>query len=239
MIEADFLDTAWVLIPATGIGTRAGMRHPKQYFKVNNRYILNFTIDIFKQSGFKNILVICHKEDTYFQPISAIYTCTGGETRYLSVRAGLEYLNTKQVNKNSWVLVHDAVRPCLSQQDLTKLINKISNVNINAQAGGLLGRPVIDTLKKVESHHVTQSISRENIWQALTPQMFKFGVLKKAYAHIPNLAESEIAQITDEAYLIEKLGFKPMMVEADFPNPKLTYPEDIDYITFLLEKNTC
>ncbi len=240
MIKADILDSAWILIPATGIGVRAGMPHPKQYLKVNNHSILDHTIQTFKQSGFKNIVVILNAEDNYFQSQAGIHTCIGGETRYLSVAAGLKYIKQKASSKNSWVLVHDAVRPCLDRRDLSKLISHILAAEQNNNSiGGILGKPIADTLKYSPNNTINNTVPRNNLWQALTPQMFKLGTFEQAYENINQLSESEINNITDEAYLIEKLGFKPLIIEADYPNPKLTYPQDIEYIKHLLEKNLC
>lgn len=236
MIKADFLNTAWVVIPATGIGARAGASIPKQYLQINNLSILDHTIHVFKKFGFKNILVILNKKDKIYQPQDNVYTCIGGEERYLSISLGLKFLTQKQIDKNAWVLVHDAVRPCLNQQDLSQLILQVSKSNT---AGGILGKPVADTLKSCENNIILTSVSRRNLWQALTPQMFRLGILEQAYDNIQNLSELDKKNITDDAYLIEKLGLQPIMIEAQHPNPKLTYPQDIDYIKFLIEKNIC
>lgn len=234
MIKTDFLNTAWVVIPATGIGARLGASLPKQYLQVHHRTILEHTIYVFKNFGFKNILVILNKQDKIYQPQNNIDTCIGGEERYLSISLGLQYLAEKKVDENAWVLVHDSVRPCLSQQDLSKLIFNVLDNNI----GGILGKPVSDTLKLNQNNIILNSVSRNNLWQAFTPQMFKLGLLKQAYANIENLSELDKKNITDDAYLVEKLGLNPKLVEADHPNPKLTYLQDIDYIKFLLEKKT-
>jgi 2-C-methyl-D-erythritol 4-phosphate cytidylyltransferase len=241
MIKADFLNTAWVVIPATGIGVRAGMHHPKQYLKINDHSILDHTIDIFKQIGFKNILVILNSNDTYFQYPPDIQICIGREARYLSVGESLKYLAKNHINKECWILVHDAVRPCLATQDLKKLISMVldNNKNNNNFSGGILAKKLSDTLKYAENNAILKTISRNNLWQALTPQLFKLGLLEQAYENINNFSESELNLITDEAYLVEKLGLMPLIVEANFPNPKLTTPQDIDYIKFLLEKKTC
>lgn len=241
MIKADFLNTAWVIIPATGIGARAGMSTPKQYLQINNLSILYHTINIFKQAGFKNILVILNKNDKFYQTQKHVYTCIGGAERYLSISFGLDFLLKKQTDKNTWVLIHDAVRPCLAQQDLFKLIHGVflDYDHKNNLIGGILGKPVADTLKFSKDNTIFNSVSRNDLWQALTPQMFKLGLLEQAYNNISNLSESDKKNITDDAYLIEKLGLQPSIIEAEYPNPKLTYIQDIDYIKFLLEKNIC
>lgn len=236
MIKADFLNTAWVVIPATGVGVRAGMNLPKQYVKINHQTILDYTIQIFKKLGFKNILVILHSNDNFFKKTD-VEVCVGGASRYDSVREGLNFLDKKNIAPESWILIHDAVRPCLDQQDLTKLINVILDTD-NAP-GGILTKPVTHTLKYTENNFITHTISRKNLYEALTPQIFKFELLKKSFNNIKNLSELEQDNITDEAYLIEKIGLNPLFVTADFPNPKFTYEQDLDYIKFLLEKNKC
>ncbi len=245
VIGADLLETAWVIIPATGVGVRAGTSYPKQYQKLNNKYILNYTIDIFKDFGFKNILIILNSEDNFFHDQSNIHAnldiCTGGETRYLSVYSGLDYLAQKKLNKNTWVLVHDAVRPCLNPKDLIKLISSIINNNIIP--GGILATPVTNTLKYSDQYFdstiVSTTVSRHNLWEALTPQMFKLGLLEQAYENIKTFSESQKNNITDEAYLIEQLGLNPMIIPADFPNPKFTFPQDLSYINYLLKEQKC
>lgn len=240
MIKTDFLNTAWVVIPATGIGARVGTSLPKQYLQINNLSILDHTINIFKQAGFKNILVILNKDDKLYQAQDNIHTCHGGEERYLSISLGLKFLIEKQIDKNVWVVIHDAVRPCLTQQDLSKMIHGVLGDNHeNNIIGGILGTPVSDTLKFCKNNTILNSVSRHSLWQALTPQMFTLGLLEQAYANISNLPESDKMNITDDAYLIEKLGLQPKIIEAEQPNPKLTYLPDIDYIKFLLEKNIC
>lgn len=240
MIKTDFLNAAWVLIPATGIGARAGMPHPKQYLKINHKYILDYTIRIFKNFGFKNILVILNSEDNYFKSLmhsqANIHTCIGGDTRYLSVHSALKYLSEKNIDKNTWILVHDAVRPCLAEQDLAKLISQVLDYEYNLNIpGGILAKPISDTLKYVENNIILNTVCRKTLYQALTPQMFKLKFLEQAYNNIKNLSASEKDNITDEAYLIEKVGFKSLIIESEYPNPKLTYPEDINYIKYLLE----
>lgn len=239
MKKADFLNTTWVLIPATGIGDRAGMGYPKQYVKINNKTILDYTIDIFKEAGFKNILVVLDEKDSFFKPEKNIDTCLGGETRYLSVLSGLNYLIQKKINQDHWVFVHDAVRPCLAMQDLHKLIESVLYGNLLETSAAILAKPVSDTLKYSSSREealIQHTLCRKNIWQALTPQASNLSNLIQAFAQIHHMSEQELDRITDEAYLIEKLGLEVKLIQADFPNPKFTYQQDLDYIHYLLEK---
>jgi 2-C-methyl-D-erythritol 4-phosphate cytidylyltransferase len=148
----------------------------------------------------------------------------GGETRAQSVLNGLEALSADTTD-DTWVLVHDAARPCLPREALARLIDA---VQLDA-VGGLLAVPVADTLKRADvDGRVAITEPRAGLWQAQTPQMFPYGLLKRAL-----LAAG--ADITDEASAIEKLGLSPLLVEADSRNLKITRPRDLQLASLILE----
>jgi 2-C-methyl-D-erythritol 4-phosphate cytidylyltransferase len=150
----------------------------------------------------------------------------GGETRAQSVANGLRAMVTELGVDiaDDWVLVHDAARPCLTVAMVEKLIGEIGEDD----AGGLLAVPVADTLKRADGGgRIVQTVSREHLWQAQTPQMFRHHLLLDALDVAP--------QVTDEASAIEALDFAPRLVEADVSNLKVTYPLDLQLAEWILE----
>jgi 2-C-methyl-D-erythritol 4-phosphate cytidylyltransferase len=156
-----------------------------------------------------------------------VVSATGGAERVDSVRAGLRAL-AADAAEDDWVLVHDAARPCLRATDLSRLIDELADDGV----GGLLGAPVVDTLKRADAaDRVQATVSRESLWRALTPQMFRFGVLDRAL----RAAGETAAAPTDEAQAVEALGLQPRLVRGDPDNIKITLPEDIERAERLLK----
>jgi 2-C-methyl-D-erythritol 4-phosphate cytidylyltransferase len=138
-----------------------------------------------------------------------------GATRAQSVANGLRELRRVGAVDNDWVLVHDAAR-CLITPDL---INRLIDACVSDEVGGLLAHPLPDTLKVEAEGRAVQTIERAHKWLAQTPQMFRLGVLRHALEGAGDTA-------TDEASAVEKLGLKPLLVEAGAHNFKVTYPDD-------------
>ncbi|MCS5711191.1 2-C-methyl-D-erythritol 4-phosphate cytidylyltransferase [Candidatus Berkiella aquae] len=219
----------WIVIPAAGFGSRFGQEKPKQYWSLHGKTILEHTLNLFvEQPWVKQIIVAVAESDPYFKQLSLthhkIKWVVGGETRSQSVMNALTYLPLSA--QNDWVLVHDAARACLDERDLYALLELRDDT-----VGGILASPAADTLKKVDGkNQIVQTINRNEIWLAQTPQMFRVHLLKKALEK----AKASDYTITDEASAIEYLGYTPCVVEAQFPNPKLTYAADLKYVEFLL-----
>jgi 2-C-methyl-D-erythritol 4-phosphate cytidylyltransferase len=143
----------------------------------------------------------------------------GGQERADSVLAGIDALQD-ECTASDWVLVHDAARPCLDAVDLQRLLDTLRDEPV----GGLLAVPVVDTLKRAEdSHRVSATVARENLWRALTPQMFRYGVLARAL----RAATQRGVAITDESQAVEMLGLQPRLVAGSSDNIKITVPEDL------------
>jgi 2-C-methyl-D-erythritol 4-phosphate cytidylyltransferase len=139
----------------------------------------------------------------------------GGATRAESVRNGLDAVRD-EVGGDDWVLVHDAARPGLT----TALIGRLITALRDDAVGGLLALQVVDTLKRAGSgRRVETTVSRDALWAAQTPQMFRYALLQRALAHVD--------QVTDEAGAVEALGFKPKLVEGSARNFKITLPHDV------------
>lgn len=141
----------------------------------------------------------------------------GGATRAESVLNGLKAAQD-QIRTDDWVLVHDAVRPCLAAGKLDTLLNELAGDEV----GGLLAVPVADTLKREDGDgRVLRTEQRDQLWQAQTPQMFRYGLLLRA------LGAMQGVEPTDESSAVEALGLKPKLVKGDAHNLKVTYPEDL------------
>jgi 2-C-methyl-D-erythritol 4-phosphate cytidylyltransferase len=124
-----------------------------------------------------------------------------------------------QAADTDWVLVHDAARPCLRPEDLQALTAALDGDAV----GGLLAVPVSDTLKRAGGDgRVAATVPREALWRALTPQMFRYGLLRRALA----LCLERGRSVTDEASAIECLGLQPRLVRGHADNVKITSPED-------------
>ena len=237
--------SVWVVIPAAGLGQRMGSSLPKQYLKIQNKTLIEHTLDCFSDHPLvSGIVVVLSASDEYWHSLDLkaypkpIHTVIGGNNRSDSVMAGLRFLSTDlNVTDDSWVMVHDAARPCLSLIDIDALLAIRSENCI----GGLLASPVRDTMKRAsvknnntESTTVSHTESRENLWHALTPQLFRLAGLTEALQYCQ---ENDVS-ITDECSAMEEMGNKPLIVEGSHNNIKVTYPSDIEMASFLLNKNT-
>jgi 2-C-methyl-D-erythritol 4-phosphate cytidylyltransferase len=223
-----------VVIPAAGSSRRIGRSGPpKQYLQLAGRTVIDWAIAPFlERADCERIVVVIAESDPYWSKESLarhpkISTSIGGAERVDSVHAGLRAL-VALANEDDWVLVHDAARPCLRATDLSRLIDELADDGV----GGLLGAPLVDTLKRADaSDRVQATVPRESLWRALTPQMFRYGVLDRA---LRAAGDSGVVP-TDEAQAVEALGLQPRLVRGDPDNIKITLPEDIERAARLLE----
>lgn len=244
------LDTqkVWVVIPAAGIGRRMQNDIPKQYLKINNKTIIEHTLNCFiSHPSVAGIIVVLSTDDFYWKKNKLntmpsaipIYTVEGGSERSDSVMQGLDYLlMVEQLSDDSWVMVHDAARPCLLKKDIDQLLA----IRNESSVGGILASPVRDTMKRAvenkevenkaieKNAQISHTESRENLWHALTPQLFKLGELKNA---LEDCLEKGVV-ITDEASAMEALGKQVALVEGSMSNLKITQPEDLALAELLL-----
>jgi 2-C-methyl-D-erythritol 4-phosphate cytidylyltransferase len=219
-----------VIIPAAGSGSRMGAGAPKQYLSLNGKSLIQHVIKVFDQAiKISSIHIVLTKGDVHWRSTYLnssdkvqVHYC-GGETRAATVLNGLKAIEA-QVAEGDWILVHDAARPGLSHLLLNQLLNALENDEV----GGLLALPLADTLKRADTEaRVAATISRDALWQAQTPQMFKYAMLKRALTAF-------IGTPTDEAEAVEALGFKPKLVTGDLRNLKVTYPQDLAVLAALL-----
>jgi 2-C-methyl-D-erythritol 4-phosphate cytidylyltransferase len=223
---------SWAVVPAAGRGSRFGGELPKQYVEVFGRSILHHSLlALARHAGVKGIMVALAPGDPHwpgFRELAGkpVLTCEGGKERAESVLAGLRALPTA-VRDRDWVLVHDAARPCLRQDDLDRLLAHGAAHGV----GALLAAPVRDTIKRVDERgEVLRTEPRDALWRALTPQLFRRAVLLRAL-------ESALAgglAVTDEAGAMERLGLFPMVVQGAEDNIKVTTTADLAMAEFLL-----
>lgn len=216
----------WVVIPAAGIGSRMGMLHPKQYLKIAGCTVLEHSVHCFlEHPGLQGIVVSLAAEDQFWNTLplaqdARILSTLGGSTRARSVQNALDTLLDWGAQSQDWVLVHDAARPNLASEDLEALLTTLATDSI----GGLLAVPVRDTLKRVNPEgRVLATVARADLWQALTPQMFRIDKLSVALCQ----AASVGLVVTDEASAIEAAGWAPKLVQGRADNLKITLPEDL------------
>tara|TARA_B100002003_G_scaffold90857_1_gene84861 strand:+ start:1067 stop:1783 length:717 start_codon:yes stop_codon:yes gene_type:complete len=222
----------WAFVPAAGSGVRMGVMTPKQYLMLHNRPLLWWTLDRLScQPEVTGVLVGISADDSYWSDLKwhsgkMIGTVNGGDDRARTVLNGVEKL-LEVGESEDWVLVHDAVRPCVTNNDISRLI---AEVVASECRGGLLGAPIADTIKQVSKHRVRTTVDRSQLWRALTPQLFPLGLLHQALSN----AIKEGVAITDEASAVERVGFPPLMVEGRSDNIKITHPGDLQLAEVIL-----
>jgi 2-C-methyl-D-erythritol 4-phosphate cytidylyltransferase len=223
-------DPLWAIIPAAGSGSRFGGETPKQYLPLSGRTVIEWAISPFlRRPGISGIAVVLAPGDELWRELAPgpdrVFTVTGGDERARSVLNGLLALRSR-ARPRDWVLVHDAARPCLTDEDLQRLVETVRQDDV----GGLLAVPARDTLKRSEGERVRETIDRRVIWQALTPQMFRLGPLTDAL----EAAVAAGAAVTDESSAMELAGARPRLVAGRGDNIKVTRPEDLPLAEFIL-----
>ena len=220
----------FAIVPAAGSGSRFGAEKPKQYLNLLGRpLIFHALAALVACPEIERVWVVLSPDDPYWlqydwSDLGAELDTVrcGGETRAESVTNGLQAAAMVAAD-DDWVLVHDAARPCLSAEMLTSLFTDLADDPV----GGLLAVPVADTLKRADSEQrVAATEPRDGLWQAQTPQMFRYGRLLEALKNG--------TAVTDEASAIEALGLKPKLVSGDSTNLKVTYPADLALAAMIL-----
>jgi 2-C-methyl-D-erythritol 4-phosphate cytidylyltransferase len=214
----------WAVVVAAGRGRRFGGALPKQYVRLLGRPVLSWSLGVLlAEPSIDGLVVALATGDRRWRRLPEsrdprVSVCTGGERREASVANALDALSGR-ANDRDWVLVHDAARPCLRGEDLAKLINATRGDPV----GGLLAVPVADTMKLDDGRgRSARTADRDGLWRALTPQMFRYGLLRRALA----LCLERERAVTDEASAIEALGLRPKLVPGRADNIKLTGEAD-------------
>jgi 2-C-methyl-D-erythritol 4-phosphate cytidylyltransferase len=227
----------WAVIPAAGVGQRMGADMPKQYLPLAGRTVIDWSISkLLEHPSVHGVMVALGRDDPYWQHTEyanhpSVERLDGGAERCHSVLNALNALS-KKAPPGDWTLVHDAARPCVSTEDISKLIDMVKEKQL---VGGLLGMQVRDTMKRTDHlNQVTTTVERDRLWHAFTPQMFMLGELRTALSR----ALAAGVQITDEASAMEWAGHLPTMVEGRDDNIKITRPADLSLAEFYLQSET-
>ena len=229
----------WAIVPAAGIGKRMQSDIPKQYLPLNGRTVLEHTLDrLLSNSNVSGLVVALQADDSYWPDITLDSTkpllqAPGGKERADSVLNAINTLCQQPDfdEQTDWVLVHDAVRACIRNQDIDRLITEVGT-DTN---GGLLALPVRDTMKRQHASQsastVAATVERDNLWHALTPQYFPAYSLRQAL----ETAQREHMAITDESSAMEFAGFSPKLVAGHEDNIKITRPDDLRLASLYLQ----
>ena len=224
----------WAVIPAAGSGLRMGSAKPKQYLPLAGKTVLEWaTAPFLSDPRCKAVVIVISSNDEYWPGValshSKLRVTQGGRERVHSVLAGLHSLHDAQ--QDDWVLVHDAARPCLHVDDIEKLISETCNDSV----GGILATPLSDTLKLADTgQRIARTIPRVDLWRALTPQMFRLGMLQAAL----HTAIESGSVVTDESAALEVKGLQPKLVAGRSDNLKITVPDDLQLAASVLMART-
>lgn len=203
------------VITAGGIGSRFDCNTPKQFYKINNKFILQITIEKFLQITNNLIVVIPKQSEEFFrQNFKNISFVIGGNTRQESVLKGLQFLENSNPD---FVLITDGVRPFVSQNLIKNIIHELQN----GESGVIPALKIQDTIKKIENGYVKETLNREEIFAIQTPQGFKFKIILDLHKQMQSL------NLTDDSLLFEKANIKVKIIEGEKSNIKITTKEDI------------
>lgn len=213
----------YAIVPAAGSGSRFGSETPKQYLPLAGRPLIHHTLSaLCRHPAIDRVWVVLSPDDPHWHQhdwsdlgpkLETVFH--GGATRADSVASGLKAAQMAAAD-DDWILVHDAARPCLAPAMIDSLVAELAADPV----GGILAVPVADTLKRADSgQRAVATVPRDSLWQAQTPQMFRYALLCRALA--------QTREVTDEAGAIESLGLSPRLVKGDASNLKVTYPADL------------
>lgn len=222
----------WLLMPAAGSGSRFGGDTPKQHLPLAGATVLELSLQPFLSDPCcRGVVLALSAGDPWRGALAArlpaaVRIVDGGAERVDSVLAALDSLR-EEAAAEDWVLVHDAVRPCLHSADVAQLLQ----AGRDSADGALLAAPLADTLKRAGADEcVANTVARAGLWRALTPQMFPYGMLGTAL----RAARAAGRVPTDEAEAVEWQGGRPRLVRARHSNIKLTTADDLPLVAAIL-----
>ncbi len=250
--DLDMLTGCVAIIPAAGIGKRFSNDKPKQYSIIHSfqgddssheqngcrkgeRCVLDFTLNLFLESEqIDKVVLVISSDDEYYSTLeniehSKLIVIEGGAERVNSVHNALKYLHDKGIKADTPTLVHDAVRPCLSKNDLHLLIDKYQELDNPC----FLSAKVSDSIKRIDdSGKVTENVDRDDLVRALTPQIAKFNDLNKA---ISTVIKNDVL-VTDEIGALINCDFIANAIPSNGSNIKITYVEDLELASEILSR---
>ena len=221
------------IIAAAGQGTRMGGKRAKQFLELAGIPIIIHTLKRFEQCEViqEIIVVLPAQESAEFLSLADKYglrklakVVPGGITRAESVLRGLRAVREATAEI---VAVHDGVRPFVTPEEITRTVEAA-----RVHEAAVLVAPVTDTIKEVESEQVARTLNRGQVRRALTPQCFRYSVLRRAYEQ----ADVLDPDLTDDSVLVERLGTTVAIVEGSPRNIKITQPQDLAIAEVLLRE---
>lgn len=221
------------IVVAAGSGTRLGGNRPKQFLELGGVPIIIHALRQFERChAINEIVAVLPAEETAgfssqakefgLRKLSRVVA--GGETRAQSVRRGLAAISEAEI-----VAVHDGVRPFVTSEEIERVVQAAKT-----SGAAVLVAPVADTIKEVEGDRIVRTVPRNRLRRALTPQCFRFEILKRAYEALDQ-SEAAGVEVTDESFLVERLGVEIAAVEGSARNIKITREEDLALAEALLK----
>jgi len=250
--EMDSLSGCVAIIPAAGIGKRFSKDKPKQYSIIpsfqdevgskeqersrkNERCVLDYTLKLFLESDkIDKVILVVSSDDRYYSTLeniehSKLIIIDGGTERVNSVHNALKFIHDKGISAGTPILVHDAVRPCLSKNDLHLLIEKYQELDSPC----FLSAKISDSIKRIDdSGKVIENVERDDLVRALTPQVAKFSDLNKA---ISTVIKNDVL-VTDEIGALINCDFSAIAIPSNGSNIKITYLEDLELASEILSR---
>jgi 2-C-methyl-D-erythritol 4-phosphate cytidylyltransferase len=225
----------WAVVPAAGVGARMNADRPKQYLPLATSTVIQQSIErLLSLDVIEKVVVATALDDPWWPALAwsapeRIQQVEGGRERSDSVLSALEWLS-QRAEDDDWVLVHDAARPCLTHQDLSQLVRTL----VEHPVGGILATPVTDTIKRAGvEQEIIETVERTVLWRALTPQLFRLGMLRDALQQ----CRKDGSVVTDDAQAIERAGFRPQLVEGSATNLKVTQAGDLILAEEILQRS--
>jgi 2-C-methyl-D-erythritol 4-phosphate cytidylyltransferase len=199
-----------VIIAAGGSGKRMG--RPKQFLPLAGKAVVAWTVEVFRKIKTVEQIVLAVPEDDLERAKNlGVTVVAGGEERGNSVKNGLKAISPDC----DLVIIHDGARPLITPDIIEKAISEAKE-----HGAAVVGVPVKDTIKRVgDDLMIKETVDRQALWQAQTPQVFKYEIITRAYA--------KKRSATDDAKLVEDLGIKVKIVMGSYENIKITTPEDL------------
>lgn len=219
------------IIVAAGEGKRFGGEIPKQFRLLEDMPLLSRTVSRFERANSVDEIAVVVAEEHLlyvrekiiqpygFKKVNRIVA--GGDSRQESVYRGLKSLPFA----TSLVAIHDGVRPLVHPSDIDRVITLAGE-----ERGAILARPITETVKRAEGDFIISTLDRARLFLAETPQAFQYDIIMSAHGQAPDKSSA-----SDDASLVESLGFKVKIKIAEYPNIKVTTARDLEYVKFLLE----
>ena len=235
--STDFPNQVIAVIPAAGSGIRMGLRKAKQFIDLCGKPLLAVTLSHFQRCNLVDRIVVvvsqgdvdyCLRQIVDRHKLSKVFkVIVGGKRRQDSVRKGVEAVT----NCGGWVLIHDGVRPLITNGLLERVIKAAKDFK-----AVITGLPVKETVKEIDSQgRVLRSIDRRHLWLIQTPQIFRWKDINLAHQEA---LRHDWEEATDDAFLIEKLGIPVKIIQGEEDNIKVTTPQDLEIAQFLISKGS-